>query len=644
MDEVKGRISELHTHGGERDEKQLEVIFSAKRKIIVEAPAGYGKTKTMISRVAYLISSGQVPNPKKALALTFSVNAASKIREELAEQLPAILSIGSMSPLQVERKVFTTNYHGFCRKVLGLYGYLIDPHLKRMSCLRGIDDSRRGELQRLNIGLRNADIDWLVKYGEAAKEAGEELDTDASQGENRRYLRDNYTAYLQKVQEIFLPKGYVPFNAILLLARELFRQNLEVRDFYRYYFPVIIIDEFQDTNILQWTLLQDLIGRRNEISEDTYLTLFGDSLQRIYGFIGAIQDIMRLAQNEYDMHPIKLETNHRFRNNEYLLFLDANIRRNAENPQNPAVEKPISIEVKEAENQEEEALAVLSMIKAKLEQEPNVRIAVLARIGRSNHNTRRFPEVFNRFLGDGFSYFYALYGDEDDEYIEFHERCLEQIVSINQKATFRTISRNLLSNIKSIYSDSSEIYGSLVVLLETFLDHIAGKRTFLTVEEKVELARDVFERKELKQYLGQVKPNVILSTVHGAKGLEWDYVILPDMERYSFPSYMGLCRLCHFTNACNIDFATMLSSKEFEREFYQELSTFYVAVTRAKRATYFSYSKIGLNANGCDRVNNPSCFLMLKGIRGPTYTNGGIYLRMQPTASLSRSAPSLRGG
>jgi DNA helicase II / ATP-dependent DNA helicase PcrA len=621
MDEVKRRITEIHTHCGERDEKQLEVIFSAKRKIIVEAPAGYGKTKTMISRVAYLISSGQVPNPKKVLALTFSINAASKIREDLAEQLPAILSIGSMSPLQVGRKAFTTNYHGFCRKVLGLYGYLIDPHLKYMNCLRGIDDSRRSDLKRLNLGLTNADIDWLVRYGEAAKEAGEELETDASQGENRRHLRNNYTAYLQKVREIFLPKGYIPFNAILLLTRELFRQNPKVRDFYRHYFPVVIIDEFQDTNILQWTLLQDLIGRGNEISEDTYLTLFGDSLQRIYGFIGAIQGIMRVAQHEYDMHPIELRTNHRFRNNEYLLFLDANIRRNAENPQNPVIEKSVNIEVKKAADQEAEASAVLSMIKAQLEQEPDVRIAVLTRIGRSNHNTRKFPEVFNRC--DGFSYFYALYGDVDDEYIEFHERCLEQIVSIDQKATFRTISRNLLRSIRSIYSDSSEIYGSLVVLLETFLDHIARKHTFLTVEEKVELARDVFERKELKQYLSQVKSNVILSTVHGAKGLEWDYVILPDMERYSFPSYMGLCRLCRFSNACNLDFVTMLSSQEFEREFYQELSTFYVAVTRAKRATYFSYSEVGLNSNGCDRENNPSCFLALKGIRGPTYTKDG---------------------
>lgn len=617
MKEVVGKIIALHTHDGERDEEQLEVIFSTERRIIVEAPAGYGKTKTMVSKIAYLISSGQVPNPKKVLALTFSVNAASKIRKELAEQLPAILSTSLMSPLEVERKVFTTNFHGFCRRVLGLYGYLVDPHLKRMNCLRGVDDGRCRELARLNIGLSDSDINWLVRYSKAAKEAGEELAADVSQGENRTYLSRNYSSYLRKVQEIFLPNGFIPFNAILLLTRELFRQHPEIPNFYRSYFPVVIIDEFQDTNILQWTILQDLVGRRGEFSEDAYLILFGDKLQRIYGFIGAIQGIMQLAQDEYRMHPISLKTNHRFKDNDYLLFLDANIRKNAENPQSPEVENPVSIEVLEADSQEEEAIAILSMIKETLDREPSARIAVLTRIGRTNHNTQMFPEVFNRFVGDEFSYFYALYGDVDDEYIEFHERCLgelQQVVNSSPRATFRSVRRNLISNIKIIYSNPSEVFDSLLILLETFLDYIAREYTFLTVEEKVDFVKDILERKALKQYLGQVKSNVILSTVHGAKGLEWDYVILPDMERYSFPSYMSLCRLCPFTNTCDSDFGRVLSDSDFQRAYYEELSTFYVAVTRAKLATYFSYSKIGLNRDGGNRDNNPSCFLKLQGI------------------------------
>jgi len=53
--EVVRKITALHTHDGERDEEQLEVILSAEKRIIVEAPAGYGKTKTMVSKIAYLV-------------------------------------------------------------------------------------------------------------------------------------------------------------------------------------------------------------------------------------------------------------------------------------------------------------------------------------------------------------------------------------------------------------------------------------------------------------------------------------------------------------------------------------------------------------------------------------------------------------
>lgn len=69
---IRDRIS--LSHAG--DEQQLNVIFSESPRVIVEAPAGYGKTTTMVSRLAYLYASGGIPNPKKILGLTFSVNAA----------------------------------------------------------------------------------------------------------------------------------------------------------------------------------------------------------------------------------------------------------------------------------------------------------------------------------------------------------------------------------------------------------------------------------------------------------------------------------------------------------------------------------------------------------------------------------------
>lgn len=73
---IKSRIENKH----QGDEKQLEIIFSPNKRLLVEAPAGYGKTHTMVSRIAYLISIGKLPVPKKLLALTFSVNAASENR------------------------------------------------------------------------------------------------------------------------------------------------------------------------------------------------------------------------------------------------------------------------------------------------------------------------------------------------------------------------------------------------------------------------------------------------------------------------------------------------------------------------------------------------------------------------------------
>ena len=72
---IKSRIENKH----QGDEKQLEIIFSPNKRLLVEAPAGYGKTHTMVSRIAYLISIGKLPVPKKLLALTFSVNAAYKM-------------------------------------------------------------------------------------------------------------------------------------------------------------------------------------------------------------------------------------------------------------------------------------------------------------------------------------------------------------------------------------------------------------------------------------------------------------------------------------------------------------------------------------------------------------------------------------
>lgn len=110
---IKSRIENKH----QGDEKQLEIIFSPNKRLLVEAPAGYGKTHTMVSRIAYLISIGKLPVPKKLLALTFSVNAAYKIKKDVSKNITDNIDIGVIIYI---KQVFKMPYFIICE----FYSYI----------------------------------------------------------------------------------------------------------------------------------------------------------------------------------------------------------------------------------------------------------------------------------------------------------------------------------------------------------------------------------------------------------------------------------------------------------------------------------------------------------------------------------------
>ena len=594
MNKIIQKIEEIHSG----DKKQLEVIFSDKKRIIVEAPAGYGKTKTMISRIAYLIASKKIPNPKKILALTFSVNAAYKIRKEISEKLPLILSGAPISPVSLKRKIFATNYHGLCRRILKLYGYLLHPSLKEIDYLKTIDDNNLEILTKLEIGLTLDEAEMISDYNEAVKER------------NLDFLNKNYFNYIQKIYEYFLPNNYIPFNAILLLTLELFRKFPQILNFYKHYFPIVIVDEFQDTNILSWTLLKKII------TDDTHLLLMGDSLQRIYGFIGAIPNLICKATEEFDLYKIELKINYRFKDNRKLLLLDKNIREIAKNPKLPSIETPIEIKLLQFSDQTEEAKGILRLIKDILEKETNSKIAILVK-----QRGRNIEKILEIFRDRPIQFFYALYSEEDKDYIEFHQKALFEFLSLisSQKKFNKKLSQIFLKRMQNIIQDkNSEIYYSLLKLLEVFLSKVIfSEYRLFPVEEQIELIKDILEGKNLKQYLNYIDSNIIVSTVHGAKGLEWDYIILPDMEQFLFPNYPGLCSVCppEFKISCSIDWNFLgIDRSNFMKKFYEELSVFYVAVTRAKKDVLFTCSKTRITSNGNEQLTNIGCFLKMPGI------------------------------
>lgn len=583
IDVIKSRIIEKH-HG---DDKQLEIIFSSSSRLLVEAPAGYGKTHTMVSRIAYLMAVGRLPSPKKLLALTFSINAAYKIKKDVSINVPDLLS-GLSSNINIKEKIYVSNYHGFCRSVLKKYGYIIHPNLLKLDTLQSIDDGRRDSIMRAYSNLSNDEATLLSDFNFAVKNL------------NGTYVRENIDAYNAIVISKLLEKESIPYNAIITLTIKLFNDNSNILTFYQNYYTSILVDEFQDTNMLSYWLLNFLI------TSQTSILLLGDSLQRIYGFIGAVPNLLQDAERRYNLQLISLEKNYRFASNENMLQLDKIIRQNAltpfENPNNLRANVNFIL----YENQELEATGIIYRTREILQQAPSAKVAIITK--QRGPNINHIIDAFNK---ENISFFYGLFTDEDIDYVKFNRKCLFEFIELlrdNSKIN-KKLAKTHYDKIKDIYIDNDSILiKALLKLLNIFWSRLFIDFSFLSNDDKINLIKETFEHNGIKQYMEYLDTSIIISTVHAAKGLEWDYVILPDMEKDSFPNWLGLCCKCKHSDDCNL-----VLDKNIEQSFLEELSVFYVAVTRAKKQVYFTASKTQLSTKGTFQKNY-SCFMRLPGI------------------------------
>ena len=128
------------------DKEQLDFIFSDEPRIIVTAPAGCGKTTAMISKIARELCVGTILGNKKVLAMTFSVNAAMRIKDAVKKLLPDIVD----DPKALLNKVDIANYHNFAMRLLHKYGYILNSNFTNLSCFKIIDDSALSDLDLLS--------------------------------------------------------------------------------------------------------------------------------------------------------------------------------------------------------------------------------------------------------------------------------------------------------------------------------------------------------------------------------------------------------------------------------------------------------------------------------------------------------------
>ena len=232
------------------NEQQLEAITLPAQPALILAGAGSGKTRVLTTRIAWLIQTGQV-SPAGLLAVTFTNKAA---KEMLAR-------ISSMLPINT-RGMWVGTFHGLCNRMLRAHYreaglpqlfQILDSQdqlalIKRLMKAANVDDEKYPPRQ----------VAWYIN---SHKDDGRRaMDADAYDSFSRR-MQELYAAYDEQCQR----EGVVDFAELLLRCFDLLSKNEILRDHYRGRFRHILVDEFQDTNRLQYRWLRLLAGKDNPI-------------------------------------------------------------------------------------------------------------------------------------------------------------------------------------------------------------------------------------------------------------------------------------------------------------------------------------------------------------------------------------------
>lgn len=580
--DIVNNIKKIHSN----DDTQLDIITSKEKKIIIEAAAGSGKTKVLISSIAYKLATNCFSSNKKILALTFSVNAAYKIKKDLLEKLPKIIEKENFTDKGISQKITVTNYHGICRKILQLYGskYLnLDKDFKEVKI---ISDNELNKNILLDLNEKNI----IEQFNNSIKNC------------NFHVYYQLLNEYNQLMIDCINNCNSMTYNSIITLSIKILKENNSLRNQYQKLYECIIVDECQDTNILGYELLRQFINDENN------LMFFGDSLQRIYGFIGAIPNVMDIFEREFKLIKKTMVRNYRFMDNRELLLLDKNIRLNAQHQEPLEVSNPYILHASNFKKEYEWILNKINELEDSYDS-----FTILVKSLNGNLNTEYLLHLLEQ---RNVSYFNALFTDDSIEYKNFHETVYK--IFLEESFSKMKISKKVLEKcyfkVEKIYqNNSNQIYKSLLILLHHFIDSIDELSGTLKLEDIVYFMSDLLLNYGLKQYMNRIDEKIIVATIHSFKGLETDVAFIVDLEENVFHFWLE-CKECINSRDCH----------EFggdDKKFLEELSVFYVAVTRARKQLFLTFSETQITKIG-EKKCNSSCFLKLNGIG---YDNLVIY-------------------
>jgi ATP-dependent DNA helicase UvrD/PcrA len=538
------------------DPEQREVALATRGPVCVLAGAGTGKTRAITHRIAYAAAIGVV-NPAHVLALTFTVRAAGEMRGRL-RQLGAAQVRASTFHAAALRQL---NY--FWPRVVGGR----PPKLVEAKAGLVREAAKQARVQLDGPGLADAasEIEWAKttqirpeSYGRAAAAAGRSPVAGAAA------MAAVYDGYERLRRERHL----IDFESVLELTAAIVLEHRgaaqAVRDTFRYF----VVDEYQDVNPLQKLLLDAWLGDRDE------LCVVGDPHQVIYSFAGATSDYLTGFTAEFPGAPL-VRLARDYRSTPQVVAVANQLMRSgpALVAQRPPGPRPV---LTQYADDADEAAGVAERIRGLIGAGVAARqIAVLVRV---NADTGRFEQALAEAAVP-----YVVRGAE-----RFYERPVVRQALV----LFRGAARGEAAIADT--QDGRDPLPSAVRHVLTgigFADHpaqapaggSAARERWESLAALAQLADDMYAARPqaslgdfaaeltLRAELGHAPPaeGVTLASMHAAKGLEWDAVFLPGLVE-------GLMPIVHAKTPAAIE---------------EERRLLYVAVTRARRQLYLSWSQ-----------------------------------------------------
>ena len=502
----------------ELNENQFKAATSNAKHLRIVAGAGTGKTRTLTYRLAYLLLRGDM-YPTEIVAITFT----NKVAKEMKERVTSILERANFEV----RIPFISTFHGFCYRFLLNEIHLIEGYKKNFQVA---DEEVQKEIfKRIadSLGVKYSDDRFAAarQIISSLKSEGKEI-FDFSPNDVRYNVDYDFTySVFEKYQAELAKNNLVDFDDLLIYTRKILKGYRDVREYYQNLFKCFLIDEFQDTNDIQYDIVRLLMN------EETELCVVGDPDQTIYTWRGANNYLIKRALEEdfRDLETVTLDLNYRS-TQKILDRANELIKHNNDRVDKSLVafnkEEGQDVYLLRSYSQESEAQEIVRRI-SELHRFKNVNYSDIAIIYRSNFISRNFEHMFSRM---GIPY--RLYGS-----IKFYERA-----EIKAALAYLRLMINKdddYSFLRVIQNPSRKIGDVAISNLETLAKERNVSIFELVLDDFDNLPLKRYQKEGLRQFVDSYKRHYRLINAEGIEGKELSRRVRAYFEDAGFLNYIN---------------------------------------------------------------------------------------------------------